>query len=560
LTISAPFIHLHPGSPQMPTLAALKRPASQLRSDLRKVKSTLSLTAALPKFFRDQVTVARAQEEIKRALENRGNNFLDLVRTSIYECPRSPYLQLLKFAGCEFSDLRSYVHRHGLEEALRKLATEGVYLTSDEFKGKKDVVRGGLSFRVYPGDFEFSVSRPEFYVQSSGTKNKPVRSSTSLDWLSLRAFVTAVFSSAHDLYSYSHALYDAILPASSVNHLLTNAKIGVGTDRWFARNMPVNNKLEGSYHRLATYLIVLMGKCFAPSFPGPQFLDLQDVRPIVRWIVERKRKGKNCYIITVASSAARIARMAWELGISLDGTKFNVAGEPFTEAKEKAIKKVGATITSRYSYGGGIPVGYGCARPIHRDEVHVNQHLLAVISHPKPVSQFETQIHPLLLTTLHSAAPRLLLNVENGDYVMLDERDCGCALGKVGLTLHLHHVRSYEKFTSEGMNYFYGDLFDFIERALPSEFGGGPGDYQLIEEEDSSGQTRLTLVIHPEVGDLDEGKALARLRTAFSNGSRGNRFMTGVWENAGTLRVKRQTPYVSPRGKMLPLHIPHVKG
>src|SRR5262249_721729 len=405
--------------PQMTSLSTLNKFGSQLRSDFKKALGLLNLTASLPKFFRERVTVGQAEEVIKKALEDRNRRFLELARSQIYERPRSPYLQLLKFAGCDFSDLRAYVQFHGLENALRKLATEGVYLTSDEFKGKKEIVRGGFSFRVSPGDFEFSVSRPEFYFQSSGTTNKPVSSSTSLDWLSLRALGTAVFAAAHDLCSYSHALYDAILPTSSVNHLLTNAKIGMRTDRWFACNMPVNNKLEGSYHRLATYLIVLMGKCFAPSFPGPKFLDLQDVGPIVDWIVGQKRKGKNCYIITVASSAARIARMAWKLGISLEGTKFNVAGEPFTEVKENAIEKVGAIATSRYSYGGGIPVGFGCARPIHRDEVHVNQHLLAVISHPKPLSQFCTQIHPLLLTTLHSAAPSVLLNLPNADYVTI---------------------------------------------------------------------------------------------------------------------------------------------
>ncbi|HET9787256.1 MAG TPA: hypothetical protein VFP47_08985, partial [Pyrinomonadaceae bacterium] len=219
--------------------------------------------------------------------------------------------------------------------------------------------------------------------------------------------------------------------------------------------------------------------------------------------------------------------------------------------------KVNAATISRYSYGGGFSTGYGCAQRIFRDEVHVNQHLLAVISHPKPLAGYTPAIHPLLLSTLHPAAPRLLLNVENGDYVTLEERDCGCALQQAGLTLHLHHIQSYEKFTSEGMNYFYGDLFDFIERTLPSEFGGGPGDYQLIEEEDSNGQTRLTLVIHPAIRDLDEERVLTWLRNAFSNGSRGNRFMTGVWEDAGTFRLKREIPYASPRGKILPLHIIH---
>jgi hypothetical protein len=374
--------------------------------------------------------------------------------------------------------------------------------------------------------------------------------------MALRTLGTAVFSSAHNLSAYSHALYDGILPASAVNHLLMNAKMGATTDCWFARKIPVNNRLDGWYHYLATHLIVLVGRCFGPGFPSPEFVNGEAAYGIVRWILEQKRVGKDCYIITVGSSAARIARAAKEMGVSLKGTKFNVAGEPFTETKENVIKYVDAVTTSRYSYGGGIPVGYGCAKPAYRDEVHVNQHLLAVISHPKPVDHTTTSIHPLLLTTLHPAAPRLLFNVQNGDYVTLEDRDCQCDLQKVGLTRHLYHIRSYEKFTSEGMNYFYGDLFEFVEQTLPSEFGGGPGDYQLVEEEDDSGQTRLTVVIHPEVGDVNEARVLVRLRDAFSNGSRGNRFMAGIWESAGTFRIKREVPYSSPRGKILPLHIP----
>ena len=298
-----------------------------------------------------------------------------------------------------------------------------------------------------------------------------------------------------------------------------------------------------------------MGQRFGPGFPKPEFLGDHDTIRIVRWILDQKRLRKSCYIITVASSAARIARVAKEMGVSLNGTKFNVAGEPFTETKEHVIKQADAVTTSRYSYGGGIPVGLGCAEPAYRDEVHINQHLLAVISHPKPLNSSTIPIHPLLLTTLHSAAPRLLLNVQNGDYVTLQDRRCQCELQQVGLTRHLHHIRSYEKFTSEGMNYFYSDLFDLVERALPSEFGGGPGDYQLIEEEDSHGQTRLTLLVHPAVGNLDDRTVLIRLREAFSTGSRGNRFMTGIWENSGTFRIRRGVPYTSSRGKILPLHI-----
>ena len=534
----------------------LKNSYCQLRSDFTKFRRTAGLIGSLPGFFRATITGNQAREQIRRLLDNRNEAFLGLIRHRVYANPTSPYLRLLKFVGCEFADLRSHVLREGLERTLEQLAAEGAYLTSDEYKGKKAVVRGSLSFEVSPGDFEISASMPGFLVESSGTTNRPVQTSTSLEWMALRSLATAVFSSAHNLFAYSQALYDAILPASSVTHLLMNAKLGAKTDRWFARVVPVNNRVDGWYHYLATYSIVRMGQCFGPGFPKPEFIESEETDRIVQWILQQNRLGKNCYIITVASSAARIARTAKEMGVSLKGTKFNVAGEPFTETKEGVIKQVDAVTTSRYSYGGGIPVGLGCAEPAYRDEVHVNQHLLAVISHPKPICNNATPpINPLLLTTLHPAAPRLLLNVQNGDYVTFEDRQCHCELQKVGLTRHLYNVRSYEKFTSEGMNYFYGDLFDFIERTLPSEFGGGPGDYQLIEEEDSGGQSRLTLVIHPSVGNLDERRVLVRLRNAFSKGSRDNRFMTGIWESAGTFRIKRAIPHSSNRGKVLPLHI-----
>jgi hypothetical protein len=89
-----------------------------------------------------------------------------VIRTRVFESPGSPYLKLLKYAGCEYSDLRTYVHIHGLEKTLERLATEGVYLTSAEFKGKSEVVRGSLSFKVSPGDFDLRDSRPGFVTQA----------------------------------------------------------------------------------------------------------------------------------------------------------------------------------------------------------------------------------------------------------------------------------------------------------------------------------------------------------------------------------------------------------
>ncbi len=544
---------LFAGAKSMPYFETLRRHYSRLR----RLPERLALAASLRGFLRDRLTVEQARQNIERALESREKTFLELARTHIYERPASPYLKLLKLAGCDFADLQTHVRRRGLEKTFERLAAEGVYLTADEFKGKKPVVRGRESFGVSPEDFQRFHLSAGFATLSSGTRNLPVRSTLFLDWLEMKAWATCIFFSAHDLFSHVHAMYDAILPGSGgINNLLIYAKLGISTDRWFARKVPVNSRLEAEYHYLMTRLIVLMGKGFGPGFPRPEFIDISEIQKIVRWAADRRRQNQSCCITSAASNAARIARTALEMEESLAGVKFNVSGEPLTETKRELMERAGATVTSRYSYGGSMNIGHGCGNPAYTGEIHVNQHMLALVRHPRPIAGGGPPIHPLLCTTLHPAASRLLLNVDNGDYATLERRDCGCALGQAGLALHVHRIRSYEKFTGEGMNYFYGDLFELLEKTIPSEFGGGPGDYQLVEEEDGNGQTRLSLVVHPALGELDEERLLVRLRLALSQGPWSKGFTAGVWENAGSFRIRREIPYASPRGKILPLHMP----
>jgi hypothetical protein len=55
--------------------------------------------------------------------------------------------------------------------------------------------------------------------------------------------------------------------------------------------------------------------------------------------------------------------------------------------------------------------------------------------------------------------------------------------------------------------------------------------------------------------NLNEEHLLRRLEEELSKGRWGNRFQTGIWRDAGTLRIKREAPHASLRGKILPLHI-----
>jgi hypothetical protein len=353
-------------------------------------------------------------------------------------------------------------------------------------------------------------------------------------------------------------MYDAILPgAGGLNNLLIYAKLGIATDRWFARKIPINNWLEERYYLATTSMIVFMGRRFGPGFPIPELTDVADPHRIVRWVSDKRRNGQPCCISSAASSAVRIAHAAAQMGEPLDGVKFSVSGEPLTEAKRTVMERAGATVTSHYSCGPGSFVGSGCGNPGHSDEIHVSRHMVALIQHQRSLSDHTAPVFPLLRTAIYPSAPTITLNLESGDYATLETTGCECALEKVGFDLRIREIRSFEKFTSEGMNYFYGDLFDLFEARFPAEFGGGPGDYQLVEEEDENGQTRLTLVVHPEVGSLDEGQLLNRLRAALGEGSRNQHFMAEVWQEAGTFRVKREVPHTSPRGKILPLHIKH---
>jgi hypothetical protein len=528
----------------------------ELKSDLnQRLKQNYRLAKALPGFLSDPVSPATAETGLRRMLLDREARFLELARDRIYASPTNPYFRLLRAAGCEFSDLEASVRRAGLEATLTELARQGVYLTVEEFKGKVEVRRGREAFRVAAEDFAPPEAPPGFVTRSSGTNNAPVSSIISLERIAVQALEVSVFFSAHGLLDKAHGLYDPILPAGSgLRNLLINAKLGIATERWFARKVPKKNKTGAWYHYLTTQGIVTLAKHYGPGFPRPEFIGITDIGQIVDWIAERRKRGIGCGVKTAASNAIRIAEEAWKRGVSLQDATFVCGGEPFTDAKRDAIVRSGAAATPRYGFISGGSVGNGCGRPAHTDELHVNRHTFAVLTAPEGYPARPNAISPLLFTTLLTSDPWLLLNVENGDYGVLEERDCGCALEQVGLTLHLHHIRSYEKFTSEGMNYFYGDLFDVFEKRLPAEFGGGPGDYQLVEEEDDDGRTRLTLRVHPDIPEVNEAKIIARLREHLSSGSWEKEFQVKVWHAADTFRVRREPPHASARGKILPLH------
>lgn len=184
--------------------------------------------------------------------------------------------------------------------------------------------------------------------------------------------------------------------------------------------------------------------------------------------------------------------------------------------------------------------------------MHVLQDKVALIQRRTSVPGAE--VAAFFLTTLLPSCPKLMLNVETGDYGVLERRACGCGLDQLGLGQHVHGVRSYEKLTSEGMTFYGEELMRVIEEVLPARFGGGPTDYQFVEEE-QDGRVSVSLYAAPSLGPIDP-IALGEAALRGLGGVSGTReMMSEVWRQGEVLRIVRADPLSTGVAKVLPLHL-----
>jgi len=128
------------------------------------------LTRDFPGFIRTPITSEQAVEIVQGRLATREERFLRMAEPAIYGHRRSPHQQLLRAAGCEFGDLKALVDKEGLEGALSRLVEAGVFVTFDEFKGRKEAVRGSQRFIFVEDDFDNPHLSPHFEARSGGTR------------------------------------------------------------------------------------------------------------------------------------------------------------------------------------------------------------------------------------------------------------------------------------------------------------------------------------------------------------------------------------------------------
>jgi hypothetical protein len=281
--------------------------------------------------------------------------------------------------------------------------------------------------------------------------------------------------------------------------------------------------------------------------------------PILDWFEAELRARQAPLLMTTPSYAVELCRQAAERGRELSGARFLLVSEPCTAARRASIERAGGIPLVRYASTEIRPIGYGCLAPNAPDEVHVVAEQLALIQAGEAgvLAGTVPRLPPgaTLLTTLRATAPLLLLNVSLGDQARLSRRDCGCPLERLGWSVHLQEVRSFEKLSTAGMTFLDADVVPILETTLPDRFGGGPTDYQLVEDESATGQPLLKLLVHPRLGPLDEPLLIEAFLNALGAGSDARQVMALEWRAAGLPQIERLPPLQTRAGKILHLHV-----
>lgn len=508
----------------------------------------------LRRFLSSTLTPAECRRIVEADSRNRGREFLRLLERAVYNHPASPYLRLLRWAGAEYGDIACLVARDGVEAALERLFEAGVYLKLDEFKGRRPVERPGLRIDVRPGDTDNPSLAREFETESSGSSGPRRRAAVDLDLLVHDAAAKFLGLQANSFERRSLAVWRPVPPgASGLKNALIAAKCGRPLERWFTPYATSWKPSDLPFAALTAYAVGY-GRLRGGVIPAPRYVPLGEPLPVARWLAQKTAGGLPGVLCGAASLAIRVCRAACEHGLDISGAMFRVGGEPLTQTKAEAIMQAGASWVSAWAMSETGTLGVACGNREARDEVHVVGGKVALLQRSTMLSDGLSRIDALYLTTLLPTTPKIMLNVDTGDYGVLTKRRCGCLLEQTGWDTHLHTIRNHEKLTAGGMHFLGGEILTLVEEALPSRHGGSAADYQLVEEEEGA-VTRVSIVVSPGVGAVEDGSVERTVLEFLGSSNAGGKMMARLWREGDVLRVVRREPYHTPTGKIPPLRV-----
>ena len=507
----------------------------------------------LKDYLGHRLTPDQCRQMLAHRLETREESFLRIIERGVYAYPQSPYRKLLLHAGIEFADVLSMVQQHGVEEALVKLYGAGVYVTLDEFKGRRPIQRAGLELSVAPKDFDNPLLIKHYEARSSGSRSAGTRVIIDLDLLTHEAAYFHHFLTAFNLGERPIGAWREVPPVTAgMKLLLRYAKLGKPVEKWFAQSK-LSPELKALKFYLFTKYTIYASRILGRPLPAPEHVPLEEAYKVAHWLSVKKKEGTPALLDSQASSGVRVCIAAREEGLDISGSFFRFGGEPYTSAKAEIVAETGSQAVCNYSMAEIGPIGLACAAPADLDDVHLLTDKVAVIQHPKNLGASGLSVQALMYTTVLPSCPKLMLNVESDDYGVMEERACGCPIGELGFAKHLWQIRSYEKLTSGGVTFLGTELLRLVDEVLPARFGGHPTDYQLVEEEEG-GLPKVNVLVSPRVGNVSEKAILDKVFQTLELYPGGD-IMADQWRHGNVLRVVRGEPYSTASAKILPLHI-----
>jgi hypothetical protein len=491
----------------------------------------LKLLAALG----ERPSSAGGAADLAAAVRARPERFLERLARDYWGSPCPPYRRLLEVASWPPERVRSAVAERGLEPTLEDMARAGVWVSFAEARGTETLQRGGHAVDFAPRDLE-AAAAPAVPLSTSGSSGVRSRHPIDVDGLRLQASYMPPMLAALGVERQPVVLYYPAPSAAGIAHAIALAIAGHAPAAWFC-HLPPNASRHRRWRFWLAALIVA-SRLRGVRLPRPRLADHVAPAPLVEWL--RRETPHGAVVATFPGSALAVRAFARARDLRLPKITWILGGEPITARKREVLEACGDVVYPWYGAVDAGRIAVGCLRPEVADDMHLLGDRFAAIL-------FDDR---LLLTGLDPAVHRRMLNLGIGDRAALSRRSCGCPIEAWAGDWHVHSVRSDEKLTFEGVTLLAAEIQELASDVLPSTCGGMPGDYQLREEEQHDGRTRLVVRVAPELPVRDEAvlDAVTALVARAGGAATAERLL-----RAGAIAVRREPPQVSAGGKLVAL-------
>ena len=273
--------------------------------DWREAVEGARFCLRVPPYLRRPLTRDEALAILRARLERREEDFLDLVRRAVYGDAPSPYRALLRLAGCEYGDLVRAVRADGVEETLSSLYRQGVYLTIDELKGRRAVIRGGTVVPFDPAGLRNPFTAGWLRAQTSGSRSGATVIPVDLASIRDRAVNTFLALHARGGVAWEKAIWG--VPGRSVTSAIRYSSFGGPLDGLFLLVDPAAPGLHPRYRwslRLTRAASALAGRPLPHAIHAPP----ADPLPVAQWMADRLRRGQDAAPVDLCECGGRAVR------------------------------------------------------------------------------------------------------------------------------------------------------------------------------------------------------------------------------------------------------------